>query len=309
MLKRRLISAAIIVSIMVVLLWLDHYFGRSDVWGMPGLVLALVTTLTAVMATSELVRMWRAAGCDRLSYVVSVGGTLLMCAGAFLPLYWPGALERWPFLGVFGGTLLGIFAALVAAAGHEMWWFDKPGSETERLARQVFSFTYLGMVISMVAPHRLMVGMGPPEQQVNGNGICAVLAVIVTVKMSDTFAYMFGKLWGRRKLAPLLSPNKTIEGAAGSFVGAIVGAALVFYLVAWFVGDDYFYKPFWWIVIYGVVVALAGMMGDLAESLIKRDAQCKDSSGWLAGLGGILDIIDSLIFAAPASYLVWLLLG
>lgn len=308
MLKRRLISAAIIISVMIVLLWVDHYLGRAEVWNRPGLVLALVTTITAVLASSELIRMWRASACEGLSYTVSVGGTLLICAGSFLPIYWPEALERWP-LGFFGGTLLGLFAALVAAVTHEMWWYDKPGSEIERLARQVFSFSYLAMLTGMVAPHRLMVGMGPADQQVNGNGICAVLAVIVTVKMSDTFAYMFGKLWGRRKLAPLLSPNKTIEGAGGSVVGAIVGAAIVFYLVGWFVADDSFAKPFWWILIFGVVVAFAGMIGDLAESLIKRDAQCKDSSIWLAGLGGILDIIDSMIFAAPAAYLVWLVLG
>lgn len=291
---------------MVVLLWLDHYLGRAANWGLPGLVLAAVTTLTAVMASGELVRMWRAAGVSGLSYAVSAGGSLLLCAGAFLPIYWPESLQIWP-IGVFGGTLFGLFAAIVAAAAHEMWWFDQPGSEVERLSRQVFSFAYLAMLVGMVAPHRLMIGLGP-EEHCNGSGICAVLAVMVSVKMSDTFAYMFGKLWGRRKLAPLLSPNKTIEGAAGSFVGAIVGAALVFYFVAWFVAEDSFYKPFWWVIVYGVVVAAAGMLGDLAESLVKRDAQCKDSSGWLAGLGGILDIIDSLIFAAPASYLVWLLL-
>lgn len=291
---------------MVVLLWADHYLGRADAWGMPGLLLASVTTLTAVLATGELVRMWRAAGVQGLSYVVSAGGSLLLCAGAFLPIYWPAALEHWP-IGVFGGTLFGLFAAMVAAAAHEMWWFNQPGSEVERLSRQVFSFAYLAMLVAMVTPHRLMIGLGP-EADRNGNGVCAVLAVMVAVKMSDTFAYMFGKLWGRRKLAPLLSPNKTIEGAAGSFVGAIVGAALVFYLVGWFVAHDSFFKPFWWVVVYGVVVAAAGMLGDLAESLIKRDANCKDSSGWLAGLGGILDIIDSLVFAAPASYLVWLLL-
>jgi phosphatidate cytidylyltransferase len=305
-LKRRLISAAIIISIMVVLLWADHYLGRPEVLGKPGLLLAGVTTLTAVLAAGELVRMWRAAGVQGLSYVVSLGGSLLLCAGAFLPIYWPGSLQLWP-IGVFGGTLFGLFAAIVAAAAHEMWWFDQPGSEVERLSRQVFSFAYLAMLVGMVVPHRLMIGLGPEEDR-NGSGICAVLAVMVAVKLSDTFAYMFGKLWGRRKLAPLLSPNKTIEGAAGSFVGAIVGAALVFYLVAWFVADDSFFKPFWWVVVYGIVVAAAGMLGDLAESLVKRDAKCKDSSGWLAGLGGVLDIIDSLIFAAPASYLVWLLL-
>jgi phosphatidate cytidylyltransferase len=291
---------------MIALLWADHYLGRAEVWGRPGLVLASITTLTAVLAAGELVRMWRAAGIQGLSSVVSTCGTLLLCCGAFLPIFWPASLQHWP-IGVFGGTLFGLFAAIVAAAAHEMWWFDQPGSEVERLSRQVFSFAYLAMLVGMVAPHRLMFGIGPEDDR-NGNGICAVLAVMVAVKLSDTFAYMFGKLWGRRKMAPLLSPNKTVEGALGSLVGAIVGAALVFYLIAWFVAEDSFSKPFWWVAVYGVVVAAAGMLGDLAESLVKRDAKCKDSSGWLAGLGGVLDILDSMIFAAPASWLVWILL-
>ena len=304
MLNRRLWSAAVIVSFMVLMLWMDHYLGRPETFGLPGLVLGVITTLASIMATSELVRMWRAAGCD-LSYAVSVIGNLLLGAGACLPLYWPMPLGKCPF-GLFGGTALGLSAALVVAITYEMWQFDLPGSKVERIARQVFSFAYLAMVLGMLAPHRRMFELDEPLR--NGSGLCAVLAVIATVKMSDTFAYAFGKLWGRAKLAPKLSPNKTIEGAGGAILGGIVGAAIIFYCVAPFVAGKVFAKPFWWIVVYGVVVTLAGMLGDLAESLIKRDANCKDSSGWLPGLGGVLDIIDSLIFAAPASFLIWILL-
>ena len=66
-------------------------------------------------------------------------------------------------------------------------------------------------------------------------------------------------------------------------------------------------KPWWWFLVYGLMVTLAGMVGDLAESLLKRDAQIKDSSSWLPGLGGVLDVIDSLVFAAPVSFVIWLI--
>ena len=66
-------------------------------------------------------------------------------------------------------------------------------------------------------------------------------------------------------------------------------------------------KPWWWFLVYGIAVTLAGMIGDLAESLLKRDAQIKDSSSWLPGLGGVLDVIDSLVFAAPVSFVIWLI--
>ena len=140
----------------------------------------------------------------------------------------------------------------------------------------------------------------------NSVGMISLILLIATVKMSDAWAYFTGKSFGKHKLIPRLSPGKTVEGAIGAIFGGWFAAAIVVFLVAPYVFGTTIDKPWWWFLVFGFLVTLAGMIGDLAESLLKRDAQCKDSSSWLPGLGGILDIIDSLVFAAPMSYFLWL---
>lgn len=121
-------------------------------------------------------------------------------------------------------------------------------------------------------------------------------------KSADTGAYFIGKLLGKRKLAPEISPKKTVEGAIGGVLGAIL-SSFVFYAIA------HAYEPhppifltLWQSLWLGLVLSLIAQFGDLAESLLKRDADVKDSSQ-LPGLGGFLDIVDSLVFTAPALYL------
>ncbi len=139
-------------------------------------------------------------------------------------------------------------------------------------------------------------------------GVLMLLATITVVKFGDIGAYTVGRLIGRHKLAPHLSPGKTIEGAIGGLAASAFGAWLV---LAWIWPRAVGFKPIHvdvdeWLS-FGILVGLAGMMGDLAESLLKRDAAMKDSSRWLPGFGGVLDIVDSLLFAAPVAYFffVW----
>ena len=122
--------------------------------------------------------------------------------------------------------------------------------------------------------------------------------------MSDAGAYFAGKQLGKHKLAPVLSPGKTVEGLVGGIVAAIVASAIVFALIMPSVVVGY--KPNWLAVLgYALMISILGVVGDLSESLIKRDMRCKDSSGWLPGLGGIMDIADSVILAGPVAYLWW----
>jgi phosphatidate cytidylyltransferase len=120
--------------------------------------------------------------------------------------------------------------------------------------------------------------------------------VLLAVFAADTVAYFVGRLIGRHKLAPVLSPGKTWEGfVAGS-------AAAIFVSFVGFYQDKDHFLVVWQAVVLGVVIALSEAIGDLFESALKRDMQVKDTGRLLAGHGGVLDRIDSLLFAVPAAY-------
>jgi phosphatidate cytidylyltransferase len=112
---------------------------------------------------------------------------------------------------------------------------------------------------------------------------------------SDTGAFYTGSRLGKRKLCPNISPNKTVEGGMGGIAGGLV-AGIVFALI-------FPVAASWWLVaVLAVVLSVAGMMGDLVESVIKRGYQVKDSGTLLGGHGGVLDRVDSLLMAAPVLY-------
>ncbi len=129
------------------------------------------------------------------------------------------------------------------------------------------------------------------------------LAVACTF-LADTGGYFGGRAFGRHKLAPSISPKKTWEGFAGSVVGAVVCALVVRRVFLHVYAGEPFKAdfPYAHCVIVGVLVAVSGLMGDLFESMLKRDAQVKDASGLLPGHGGFLDRLDSINFAVPVTY-------
>lgn len=133
------------------------------------------------------------------------------------------------------------------------------------------------------------------------NGRFLACFLIVVTKMTDIGAYLVGSRFGRHKMMPILSPKKTWEGLAGGFVFA---AGAGYLLVALFPGRLALIEPRW-IIALGVVIAAASVVGDLAESVVKRDARVKDSGRLIPGIGGALDLIDSILFTAPILFL-WL---
>ncbi len=119
----------------------------------------------------------------------------------------------------------------------------------------------------------------------------AFILVMMSMWISDTFAYVFGRLFGKHKMAPEISPKKTWEGAAG---GTLMTVLFVLWLGPWA-----FSLPVWATVLVGILLSVAGQMGDLFESALKRWAGAKDSSRLFPGHGGVLDRLDSLFFAGP----------
>jgi phosphatidate cytidylyltransferase len=127
--------------------------------------------------------------------------------------------------------------------------------------------------------------------------------VLLTVFAADTFAYFAGRLFGRHKMAPTLSPGKTWEGFV---VGSLAGLFVAF--IALYSDRDHYLK-IWEAVVLGIVVVLVAVAGDLFESMLKRDMQVKDTGRLLGGHGGVLDRVDALLFAAPAAYFLVLAFG
>ncbi|MCA9056816.1 MAG: phosphatidate cytidylyltransferase, partial [Planctomycetaceae bacterium] len=114
--------------------------------------------------------------------------------------------------------------------------------------------------------------------------------------------------FGKRKLIERLSPGKTRAGAVGAMLGAAVGSLVWFHVLAPRINSTWQSDQPYFSLIYGVCIGVVGLVGDLCESLIKRDVGKKDSAGIIPGFGGLLDILDSVIYSAPVAYLLWLVL-
>jgi phosphatidate cytidylyltransferase len=178
--------------------------------------------------------------------------------------------------------------------------FDSPGVSMESLGGHLVILFYAGLLPAVTAQLRWF-----PREEL---GYFALASMIICVKCGDSCAYTFGRLWGRRRLTPKLSPGKTGMGFLGALVGSTAGAWLWFR----FAGSlfDAAPQPSAWPVIvgYGLSLGAAGVIGDLCESLIKRDVGRKDASGLMPGFGGLLDLVDSPLYAGPLALAWWTLL-
>ncbi len=295
MLRWRLISGSVMVTLLVALCWLDAQADR------PGIYLAPLVVVLCVLATGEMLRMIRAGGGDPLAWVVYVA-TLLPVLASCAPIAWREYPEDCP-VGRLGWLACGLAAGIVVALVGEMCRYGSQetaaGTTLRNLALAALSILYVGGLLGFLIQLRLFPGTGEISP-----GLVPLLSLIFVVKVSDTGQYIVGRKFGKRKLAPVLSPGKTWEGAVGGIgIGALFTATILTLSLPTMEG------PLGWsrVLVYCVIISLAGLVGDLAESLLKRDAGVKDSSSWLPGLGGVLDMLDSLLVAAPVAYACWVL--
>ena len=298
MLGRRLASAAVIIGLLIGLIFLDHYLGSDQSLGRSGMVLAVMAILVAMLAANEYVHLLKEhePALNSNAHIIISGLAVMICSA---PVCW----RDYPpdcSIGLFGWDIIALTFAVGMTLLLEINRFSDDGSGTRRLGQSLIIFVLLILLFGSFVAHRLLFFD-------NDIGMIALITLITTVKLSDTAAYFAGKTFGRRKLSPLLSPGKTVEGLIGSFLGAILGTSIVVYGVAPLLFNKSLSIGIGWIVIYAIAINVAGVVGDLSESMLKRDAKIKDSSSWLPGLGGVLDIIDSLVLAAPISYFLWVL--
>jgi len=190
----------------------------------------------------------------------------------------------WPY----GHTAQAVGIAFTALAAM-VWRFGKGADGyLADISATLFLVVYLGLFASfatlLVAPH---------------DGHARVLAFLIMVVCSDTGGYAAGALLGKHPMAPKISPKKSWEGFAGSIVTAMVGGALALSL------QPALHHPWWQGIVVGGVLAVVSTIGDLAESLIKRDLGVKDMGTLLPGHGGVMDRMDSLL---PSAVVAWALL-
>lgn len=184
------------------------------------------------------------------------------------------------------------FGVLIAFVG-EMLRFKLPGGHMINLSGAVFAIVYIGLLGSFMVLLRV------------AYGIMAVVSMVLIAKMCDVGAYFVGRLIGRHKMAPSLSPGKTIEGGLGGLCFAVLAAYFSTAVLVPLATGRPSQTTWIGVVVYGLAVGFAGALGDLAESLIKRDVSRKDSGVNVPGFGGFLDIFDSLLLAAPVAFALW----
>jgi phosphatidate cytidylyltransferase len=196
----------------------------------------------------------------------------------------------------------------LALAGSLRWRWPG-GSPLGTLGSTVGGLVYVGLPMSFVPLLRAL-GDGPVGVVATGPGsefflpMGFVLLPLLTTWAGDTSAYFVGHAFGRTKLAPAISPGKTVEGSLGGVLGAVGAAALIAWL--WLADLPVRAVPVGAAAVVGLALAVATQLGDLVESALKREAGVKDSGRLLPGHGGILDRLDALLWAFP---LAWLLLS
>ncbi len=247
----------------------------------------------AAHGSAEVPRWLAVGGCVAVVVAAAWGAGVL---GDGLPGNGVPALAA---IGWAGGAALGGFVAVVV---REVMLFRTPGQgAAERLATMALILVWVGLPVACLVALRVVdVPMLDEGSGADRSPILALASLVAVVKVGDAAAYCVGSALGRWRMAPALSPGKTWEGAAASLGGSLAVAWALLGTAPSLRGG-----PWGGWLVYGAAVGSAGMLGDLVESLLKREAGCKDSGRSLGPLGGVLDLVDSLLVAAPVAWLLW----
>lgn len=259
----RVLSGVVLIALAVAAVWLT-----------PAWLFFAIAELLVVLACHELATLARAS---RLPFptVVSTLAAMLVCA----------AISRVSIAGATVPLDVALLTSVVATGAIALGYWNGEANALSMAAVALLPSLYLGLPIGALAAIRNHAG---PE---------VLFLLMLSVMVSDSAQYYAGRTFGRRKLAPVISPKKTIEGAIGGFV---FGAATLGIVGEWWLPA----VPLLLRVVLGITLVALGIAGDLFESMLKRSAGVKDSSSLIPGHGGVLDRIDALLFTAPVFYVV-----
>ncbi len=283
MLRWRLAVSAILIPLLIAIFTIDHKAGASAPY------LLALCVLLALRGNWELVQLLKKRSLE-VSYPLTMLGSIAVVMAA-----WWG---QWKFaINSLSASMLAYSIVVLLIFLKGCIDFSKPGKSIERMACEMFCVTYIGVLLAVAAQLR-WIGKGEA-------GYLALASVVVAAKCGDIGGYTLGRLFGKTKLVPLLSPGKTRMGAAGAVLGAALGSW------GWLHFGPSLFNSNWtpceahWALCYGAIMGVIGLVGDLAESLIKRDVGAKDASNLLPGFGGLLDLLDSVLYSGPAALLLW----
>lgn len=261
--KVRVMTAVVGILAVLVLVWLGSWFLTGAI------------AIVSLMALFEYDRMLKNIGIHIYPKMAGAAVVLMVLAAGFYSLR------------LFLGSILLLFPLLL----YPILAIHITKDDMGNLIYTAFGALYFGIGFGALAILRGIHELIPATEVAIDPGIFLILFVLVCTWASDSFAYLVGKRWGKHKMAPRISPNKTMEGLAGGAVGCVVlGVALCFA-----VGFNPIHGA-----ILSVVAAIMAPMGDLFESFVKRACDIKDSGNILPGHGGMMDRFDSLLFVAPA---------
>jgi phosphatidate cytidylyltransferase len=261
----RNLPAAIAVGVALVLLVLASLL----IWppAFPGLI-----ALAAGAGVWEMTRALKVTGAGP-PLIPLLGGALLMVG-----LAWHDGPDS---------LLIGLAVTIVAA----LLWRLADGLKA---VREAFTPT---VMVAVYVPFLLSFAVLLQLPDADKDGRWRILCTLFAVVLSDTGGFIAGVFLGKHKMAPSISPGKTWEGFAGSICASAIGSALFLY----FLLDI----PSYWGLLFGAVLSVVAVVGDLAESMLKRDLGLKDMSNLLPGHGGVMDRLDSILFAVPTAYLLF----
>jgi phosphatidate cytidylyltransferase len=286
MLKYRLIFGTLMTIVFVALILFDGWFDgslsaqKSDA-SVQATLLAIFLIIIAIPANLELSKLVNSAGA-KIFLPITITGSILLST----VWYWSQFFADKNRIAALGFA----FVVCLSVIAIFLWQGIKYAAvgAFANCGANLLALIYLGALTSFVVAVRI--DFGP----------IAFLMYIFVVKCSDIGAYTIGRLFGKHKFSPVISPKKTWEGMAGAVIFAVAVSSII--------AKVFGIMPLRQAVLFGVIFAFLGQLGDLAESMLKRAAEQKDSSNAVPGFGGVLDVIDSPLATGVFAYLFFMLI-
>ncbi len=290
MLKARILISAILIPSLIGIFVLDAQLGKQ------AYLLYVFCLLLSLRGCWEMTRLFQGRPYQPDFRLTSFCSFLILTAG------WWTHLEQFPQPNLSAEGLIGItyglsvlFLFFVGAVRYQ-----EPGKSMETLGSELMTVSYIGVLLAMTVQLRWIASAEA--------GYLVLGSLVISVKCGDIGAYTLGRLFGKKKMVPKLSPGKTWMGFWGALIGASAGACLWLHYAPEQFNSDWKPCSTTLAIIYGLILGLIGLIGDLCESLIKRDLGQKDSAALMPGFGGLLDLLDSVLYAGPVAWLLWKLL-